>query len=362
MKTLHPLAISAASFFAASTPNAQLSIDWVVVANAGNPADPTTNFGAVAYDYRIAATEVTNAQYASFLNAVAASDPNNLYSPNMNNEVTGGITRSGSSGNFSYTVKPNMANKPVNYVSWFDAARFCNWLTNGQGSASTETGVYTFTGTNSISSINRDLSNPRQVFIPTENEWYKAAYHQPSSQGGDNDNYWLYATQSNAAPTIATATNTGDIANPGPGVANYARGADWNGENGNVTTVASANNTSFYGAFDMNGNVNEWNEALIEGSERGYRGGNWEEGLNRLRATSRDEDVPRTQDEELGFRVATPDCPADFNRDGNLNPADLTAFVNAINARDPLADIDGVIGVDFLDLLAFLNALDAGCN
>ncbi|MEL6796614.1 MAG: SUMF1/EgtB/PvdO family nonheme iron enzyme, partial [Planctomycetota bacterium] len=315
------------SMLAATAVNAQVTIDWAAVGNAGNAADPATGFGAVGYDYRIAATEVTNAQYAAFLNAVAASDPNNLYNPNMGSSELGGITRSGSSGGFTYATKPNMANKPVNYVSWFDAARFCNWLTNGQGSGDTESGVYTLTGTNSLGSINRELSDPSQVFIPTESEWYKAAYHQPASQGGDADGYWLFATRSNTNPTLAAATSTGDVANPGADTVNFSLGADWNGENGNVTMVGSAGNTSFYGAFDMNGNVTEWNETLIEGSERGQRGGNWEEGLNKLRATTRDEDSPGTQDEELGFRVAAPaasatDCLADVNGDGQLTPAD----------------------------------------
>jgi hypothetical protein len=95
-------------------------------------------------------------------------------------------------------VKANMGDKPVNYVSWYDAARMSNWMTNGQGSGGTESGVYTFDGVDSISGITRDLSNPNQVFIPNEDEWYKAAYHQPFAQGGDADDYWLYATQSNS--------------------------------------------------------------------------------------------------------------------------------------------------------------------
>jgi hypothetical protein len=111
-----------------------------------------------------------------------------------------------------------MGDKPVNYTSWYDAARFSNWMTNGQGSGGTESGVYTFDGVDSISAITRDLNNPNQVFIPTEDEWYKAAYHQPAAQGGDSDDYWLYATQSNSVPTIASATSTGDVANPGPNV------------------------------------------------------------------------------------------------------------------------------------------------
>lgn len=295
-----------------------VTMDWSTVGNAGNAADPLNSgdvpgIGSVSYDYRIGTYEVTNSQYASFLNAAAKSDPNGLYNRNMGSDSRGGITRSGSDGSYTYAVKANMGEKPVNYVSWFDAARMSNWMTNGQGlngsSGDTESGVYTFegVGVNSISAITRDFSNPNQVFIPTEDEWYKAAYHQPFAQGGDADDYWLYATQSNSnsMPTVASATSTGDVANPGQDVVNYDRGADWNERVGNVTTVGSADSTSFYGAFDMNGNVWEWNETLI-GSDRGLRGGSIFSDETTLRSSFRDNFFPTRDGSSIGFRLASP--------------------------------------------------------
>ena len=299
-------AIAAVTGLGASVASAFITMDWSTVGNAGNAADPTTGFGSVAYEYRIGTYEVTNSQYAAFLNAVAASDPNGLYNTSMGTNARGGITRSGSDGSYTYSVKANMGDKPVNYVSWYDAARMSNWMTNGQGSGGTEFGVYTFDGVTSISGITRDLSNPNQVFIPTEDEWYKAAYHQPAAQGGDADDYWLYATQSNSVPTVATATSTGDVANPGQSVVNYQSGAVWNGQNGNVTTVGSAGNTSFYGAFDMNGNVWEWNETLI-GSSRGLRGGSFNVGFEGvLRSSNRNFSFPTSESNDFGFRLASP--------------------------------------------------------
>ena len=293
---------------AASTISAQVNMAWSTVGNAGNAADPLTGglYGSVGYEYRIGTYEVTNAQYAAFLNTVAASDPNGLYNNSMNSNAHGGITRSGSAGSFTYTVKSNMGNKPVNYVNWYDAARMSNWMTNGQGPGGTESGVYTFDGVNSISGVTRDLSNPNQVFIPTEDEWYKAAYHQPAAQGGDYDNYWLFATQSNTGPTFALATSSGNIANPGPNIANYLSGADWNEQNGNVTTVGSAGNTSFYGTFDMNGNVREWNETLI-GDRRVMRGGDFDSyRVVFLRSSSRSGNTATAQSDDRGFRLAKP--------------------------------------------------------
>jgi formylglycine-generating enzyme len=320
-----PLAIAAGlALCMPSIAIGQVEIEWVTVGNAGNPADPTTGFGRVCYEYRIGKYEVTNDQYAAFLNAVAASDPNNLYNTNMGSNARGGITRSGSAGSYTYSVKPNMGNKPVNFVSWYDAARMSNWLTNGQGTGDTETGTYTLTGPTSISEITRDLRNPNQVFLPTENEWYKAAFHQPFNQGGDADNYWLYATRSNAVPTIATGTVTGDIANPGVNVVNYNFGVDWNGQDGNLTTVGSAGNSSYHGAFDMNGNVYEWNETLI-GSNRGNRGGAWDFQEINMRSTNRDRFNPAGESDTTGFRLASPlpgPCTGDIADDFGTTGAD----------------------------------------
>jgi formylglycine-generating enzyme required for sulfatase activity len=344
-------------------------MDWVTVGNANNAGSPA--FGSVGYEYRIGTYEVTNAQYAAFLNSVAASDPNGLYNISMGSDPRGGITRSGVTGSYTYSVKPNMGDKPVNYVSWYDAARMSNWMTNGQGSGGTESGVYTFTGASSISGITRDLSNPNQVFIPTENEWYKAAYHQPVAQGGDTDNYWLYATQSNAVPTAASATSIGDVANPGQDVVNYLAGADWNGQNGNVTTVGSAGSTSFYGAFDMNGNVSEWNETPIippfGGAARGKSGGGLVSDTTSLLSVNRGFDFPANESGFSGFRLASPVagplCSGDVNGDGGANAADFVILAGNFGASVPQGtggDLNGdglVNSADFVIL-----AGDFGCG
>ncbi len=135
-------------------PASAVTIDWVTVGDPGNPADTATNCsgpdgtgsapcGSVGKSYRISKFEVTNAQYAEFLNAKAADDPLGLYNVNMDFSAQGGITRAGSSGSFTYSVKSGFENKLVNFVSFFDSVRFTNWLNNGQGSGDTETGAYT---------------------------------------------------------------------------------------------------------------------------------------------------------------------------------------------------------------------------
>ena len=122
---------------------AVVNIAWVPVGNAGNAADPSTGYGSVGYAYNIGKYEVTNSQYAEFLNAKGGSNSNGIYNVGM----TGyGIAQTGSSGSYTYSVTSGFENKPVVYVSWYDAARFTNWLGNGQAGGDMETGAYSLAG------------------------------------------------------------------------------------------------------------------------------------------------------------------------------------------------------------------------
>ena len=110
-----------------------------------------------------------------------------------------------------------MGNKPVVYVSWFDCARYCNWLHNNKPSGSqdnttTETGSYTLNGATSGVGITRNIN--ATYYIPSENEWYKAAYYKGR---GTNAGYWTYATQSDTI-TCVTADANGN----GPINSNYS--------------------------------------------------------------------------------------------------------------------------------------------
>jgi formylglycine-generating enzyme required for sulfatase activity len=275
-----------------AAPASAVTIDWVTVGAPVNPADTATNCyaadcGSVSYEYFISTYEVTNAQYAEFLNAKAAdnADPLGLYSTAM-----AGITRSGSPGTYVYTVNTGFADKPVNYVSFYDALRFTNWLNNGQGDGDTETGAYTLLGgTATPSNGTLVLRNPdADIFLPSENEWYKAAYWDPGTQGfldfpaGSND------------PTVCAA--------PGatPNTANCDVAA------GGVTDVgAYTGSASPYGTFDQGGNVWEWNEQIVSGSERGLRGGSWSANALNPAASSPSEGSPDYWDAQIGFRVAS---------------------------------------------------------
>jgi hypothetical protein len=170
------LATGLSSLLAASSASAAINIDTVFVGDAGN-ANDSTGFGGVAYDYHIGTHEVTNSRYTAFLNATAASNPFGLYDTRMGSDPRGGISQTGTSGSFTYSTRANMGNKPVNFVSFWDAARFANWLTTGD----TETGVYMLNGvaTPANTTVPRDLTafNNGGVAIASEDEWYKAAYY-----------------------------------------------------------------------------------------------------------------------------------------------------------------------------------------
>jgi len=254
-------------------PTPAVTVSWVTVGNPGNPNDTINtgtnpNYGAVGYTFRIMKFEWTNAQYVEFLNAVDpdGTNPNGIYSASMGTNARGGISfTSGNSVGSKYASRTNMADKPVNFVSWFDAARVANWLHNGApvsgsssalASAPQNTGAYTLgTGT----SGNAPAKNAAaQYWIPTENEWYKAAYYKGS---GTNAGYWKFGTQSSSAPTAvgATTVGTGSSGGTSPVItgnaANWNVAAAWGGQNGNVTTVGTNGGPSAYGAFDMTGNV-----------------------------------------------------------------------------------------------------------
>src|ERR1035438_1099293 len=104
---------------------ATVTIDLVLVGNAGNAADPRTGYGAVNYNYEIGTYEVTAAQYCEFLNAKAQSDPYELYNGGMAQIGPSwpwgcNIQRSGTSGIYTYTVPSDYANRPVNCVNFLD--------------------------------------------------------------------------------------------------------------------------------------------------------------------------------------------------------------------------------------------------
>ena len=281
---------------------------FVTVGDAGNEAD-TTSYGAVGYEFQIQKFEFTNGEYVEFLNAVGGSNPNGIYQASMGSDVRGGITQSGASPNFTYAVKANMGDKPVNFVSWFEAARVANWLHNGRSTdpALLETGAYTLN--NATTGVGFTKNAGATYWLPSEDEWYKAAYYKG---GGVSAGYWTYPTQIDTEPTYVTASATG-VGSAGLGsTANSINGniaADWNSQDGNVTTVGSNGGPSAYGTYDMGGNLWEWDDGVFSGSNRVVRGGGWDNIANSTRSSNRDTNIPADRVSYRGFRLARSSAP-----------------------------------------------------
>lgn len=241
-----------------------INMGFLDIANAGNAGDTTGNpnpCGAVAYAYRISKYEVSQAQWSPVNTAAGIGDPGD-----------------------------HTGNQPVASISWDNAAMFCNWLTSGNAYS----GYYTVTGTgdsataspNALSHAAYAAAYGTTYFLPTEDEWYKAAYYDPTSVS-----YHDYPTGSDIMPDAVTS---GTIANTA--VYNFqAAPAD----------VSLSGGLSPYLTMGQGGNVWEWNETLI-GGNRGVRGVGFSDGDgSALQASVRGSRISTGEGTTIGFRVAS---------------------------------------------------------
>jgi len=304
MNSTRALTFAVGVFLAsASGAMGEVNMQWVSVGDVGNVPDTHGDgYGGVAYVYRIGVYEVTNSRYCEFLNAVASEDPHELWMPEMGAgwQDIGGIARSGVRGSYTYAVRPGRGSRPVNYVDWYDCLRFANWMHNGQPSGAqdpttTEDGAYDMSLGSSV------VRRPGAlVWLPSEDEWYKAAYYKG---GGTDAGYWDYPTQSDTAPTAEGPPGAASVGN---GSANYydggyAVGAPW--YTTEVGAYAAKPSDSPYGTFDQAGNVWEWTEAATSPTWRIIRGGSFNFYASDTHACARDS-VPVGWGCALGFRVA----------------------------------------------------------
>ncbi len=289
-----------------ATAGQAVTIDYVPVGDPGNVADDevmsdsTIGYGRVDYAYNIGTYEVTAGQYTEFLNAVAKTDTNGLYNTGMWSIDQGcKIERSGSSGSYTYSVDVKSENRPVNLVSFYDTLRFSNWLHNGQptgaqGPSTTEDGAYDVSLGDSV------VRKPgARVFLPSEDEWYKAAYYD-----ADNSVYYDYPTGTDATPSNVLSNPASDPGNN----ANFDDGGPTIGSPYWMTEVGDfENSASPYGTFDQGGNLWELNEVDLfgGGSSRGMRGSGWDAGSGLLHASGRYGSPATLELASIGFRVAS---------------------------------------------------------
>ena len=253
------------------------TIDFVTIGNPGN-ANDTNGFGKVSYSYQIGAYAISQSQ----INAATA---NGLQ----------GVTAGAWSGD-----------QPACSMTWYQAAAFVNWLNTSQG----YTPAYNLTYSNNSYSMTLWPTNQAWTnggtnfyrnancvyFLPSENEWYKAAYYDPnkSNSGG----YWLYPTGSSAAP-MAVISGTAS----GTAVFNHVASAP--------APVTLAGGRSPYGTMGQGGNVFQWMESSYSGSSsypaevRVARGGDWIFAGYLMQSSSRGYRPAATSTNSIGFRVGS---------------------------------------------------------
>ncbi len=260
---------------------------------------------------------MTIGQYTEFLTAVAATDTYGLYSAFMVTDLRqAGISRANSSGSYTYSVLGS-ANRPITFVSWWDSARFSNWMANGQptgaqSSTTTENGAYNVNGAISGNAVAKNATNPNTsaaptFYVPTENEWYKAAYYSPTLKSGAGG-YYAYATQSNMAPGNIVGSLANQANYRAGGLYSVTQSSSYDINQNYLTDVgAFTDSGSFYGTFDQSGNVFQWNDLDgAPGSSRGLRGGDWYNSAFYVSSSDSFSFDPAIEPINVGFRLASP--------------------------------------------------------
>ena len=259
----------------------EFTIDFVGIGNTGNAAD-TTSFGAVPYEYRVGTYEITQ----------------------------DAITKATASGMSNVTARPWTGNQPAANITWYEAAAFVNFLNTNSG----KTAAYDLTFSSGSWSMalwsseqawtaggtNLYRNKDAFYFLPSENEWYKAAYYNAAGT-----NYFLYPTGSDTAPTaVASGTNAGT--------------AVYNNAASVPAIVASAGGLSPYGTMGQGGNVWEWNESALDGTNssssenRAQRGGRWSGPEFGLSSSGQNGNDPTWESDTIGFRVASVPEPSTY--------------------------------------------------
>lgn len=203
--------------------------NFALVGDINNTADdapllaPNKRVGSVSYTYFLNQYELTLKEYVIFLNAIAKTDTYSTYDwLYMTNSFGISIVQSGSSGNYSYSIgvyaglgsAEEYEDLPAFGISWYSAARYCNWLHNNkpngpQNSTTTENGAYPLNGLiGGPLETSVEKNSNAKYHIPTDDEWYKAAYYKG---GGTDSGYWAYATQSDTLPNKICQNNKGFV-------------------------------------------------------------------------------------------------------------------------------------------------------
>lgn len=198
-----------------------------------------------------------------------------------------GISRTGSAGSYAYAPIDNQGDstrRPIAYVSWFDAARFANWMANGrpvcsQGPVTTENGTYPLNGATRGVAVARNSTQSNSG---------------PGSHIGSKPNQVNYIDDYSRANTYSVTQEVAIHVTQ-----NYLTDAGY-----------FRSSPSYYGAFDLNGIVHNWKD--LDGTTnavRGLRGRFWFSGPPSIQTYSFNEASTEREANDSGIRLAGPGGP-----------------------------------------------------
>jgi formylglycine-generating enzyme required for sulfatase activity len=307
-------------------------IDFVTIGAVGNAVLPGTpgfgnNFGRgrVDYEYRIGRTEVTTAQWAEFFNA-AFDRPSNDRIPFVASPLVWGAQTIApqTPGGRRWTVPAGNAMRAAGGITWRTAAIFCNWLHNGKAtnreaflSGAYDVSTFGFldqTGLLFTDQLTRSAG--ARFWIPSADEWVKAAHYDPNKQNPDGSigGWWTFANgRDDRAPIYGPA---GQLRNGLPTEAN----AGWTdltfpGFNPYTQLLGAYGVTSPWGLFDTSGGTTEWTEAVFQSQQepaprsRYSDGSYWFGGSSDNAGFRAATEPPGFSDSIFGFRVASIPSP-----------------------------------------------------
>lgn len=259
------LALLTATAVAGPVPD--YDFDWATIGAVGNsgldlgPDDVyLRGRGSVGYRYRISKLEITTAQWMEFINTFHTQGDEYLrFGEPLNWGAEIDPTYDGPGQRWRLRNVADAERLPVSAVTWREAAQYCNWLHNGKLSSfdSLATGAYdtsTWGGNARDGFTDEERHLPGAKFwIPTLDEWIKAAYYDPNRNGPGEGGWWLHPNGPDTALVSGWPVEGGQTS---AGIETHGFPEEWN-----IPLGAYADMVSPWGLWDISGATDEWTES-----------------------------------------------------------------------------------------------------